>query len=792
DSSTETVGTDGVRTITKKDGTVETIIPEKTETDEKDKNIKTYYYSDDTQQCIVLNEDASGITSGINLTVDTDSVSGGVQADMPEVRSGDSLGIDCLMPGESIIGTYIGTPVVVGEHNPDEAYFRLSKAFSTTSGGSNTEIPVTITTIPSHINKFKVEVIDNRSIFADPVDTNTGGHLINYEALSVNGVTALSLDLDYNSRLIADTQQIKSSNNGQSFNAVRELGKSTIGKGWSHNYETWLTENKDGSITVYWSPYNYSTFYKGDGSSRIIYGMPDKYGNITLTGNVPKGEAEFYSKSLSMKNYLLNRNADGTYKLTCANGSKYFFDTNGQLVKMEDENGNYITLMRTEEGKLTITEPASKQTITLKYNKKGFVESVEDRTGRITFFKYDENANLISIIDSDGKTAGFTYDDKGLVLSGTDGDNTKYFENTYDQKGRVLTQDDGVEGNELTTFNYDEESEFWRTITIVKDRTGKTSKLVHNRSGQLIRAEDELGNKTYYTYDASGNRTSITDPKGNTTIFTYDENKNLITVSDAEGTKNVYTYDKRGNVLTETDSAGRKIVNTYTDNNLLETSTDQSGIKTTYTYNEYGKVLTKEVEGLGSTSYTYENGLMKTATDYKGNKYIYEYDSLGRRTAVTDREGNKTTVTYGKSGSVSAQTDPMGNTVKYTYDSRGHLLSETNAKGDTTTFKYNGNGNLTEVTDPEGNKTYFEYDGEDRQIKVIDHEGFASETVFDAGGRAVSTKDALGNITVFKYDVNGLLLSETAPGGGTVRYDYYRNGEVKSVTDEVYSTTTYK
>jgi len=357
----------------------------------------------------------------------------------------------------------------------------------------------------------------------------------------------------------------------------------------------------------------------------------------------------------------------------------------------------------------------------------------------------------------------------------------------------ILTQKDGVNShNEITTFSYDEESEFWRKITTIKDRNGKISKRIHDRDGQLIRLDDQLEHKTNYTYDGDKNRTSIEDPVGYTTIYEYDKNGNLTATVDAEEHRVTYTYDENRNLLSTSDSSGAKVYNSYDENNLLKNSVDERGNKTTYTYDKNGQMLTKKVEGLGVLTNTYnEKGLLETASDYNGNVFTYEYDSIGRSVAVTDREDGRTSITYDNIGNILSKTDPLGNTIKYTYDSRGNVLSETDSRGNTSTFKYNGNGMLIEVTDPNKNKTTYEYDNEDRLIKVTDPKGLTAENVYDDAGRIISTKDALGNVTSYTYDDNGMLLSEKSPGGGTASFTYYRNGSIKTATDESGNTTTY-
>jgi RHS repeat-associated protein len=706
----------------------------------------------------------NGIEEGVAYKISSASL----QKNLPALQHGDSLGIDVLYPGESIYGTY--KQVFNAPGDKDQVYYVLKKAFSTTCGGSTTEVPVLVSSVPSHVTKYIVKIIDLGAIWADPVDTTIGAHVIEKEALAVMGATKLSFDLEYNSLL---------------------LDQGTMGKGWYNNYETGLKELPDGTILVYWSPSAFTRFFREDTLKGQTYGTVGRDGTVEITDSNSNSEIKYYTKTIGMKDYVLKRNSDGTYVLACKNNNMYFFDSEGKLAKLQDSNGRYVTISKNSEGKLVIIEPVSGQRLEVSYNNSGLAESVADKAGRKVSFKYDANNCLTEIKDAMGKTSTYTYDRDGRVLSGTDGDGIRYFTNTYDEKGRIATQDDAVSGNGLTKFSYDDTSEYWRTIVTITDRNGNVRKHVNNRYGQLVRVEDELGNRSTYTYDADGNKTSITDPKGNTTLYTYDSRGNIITATDQEGLDTAMTYDSRNNLMTVKNAAGEMVINQYDPNNLLTSTTDQRGNQTRYEYNDKGQLLTKTVVGIGTASYTYEGGRVKTASDYLGNKTIFEYDEAGRVTGITDRKGKTTLYEYDANDNLTAETDPLGHRITYTYDSRHNKTSVKDERGNVTYFKYNGNGKLIEVTDPKGYKTKYEYDGEDRLIKTTDNEGNTHESVYDAAGRVVSTKDPLGNTTSYTYDSTGDILTKTEPGKGVTAYTYYKNGKVKSFKDAAGNITTY-
>jgi chitodextrinase len=164
---------------------------------------------------------------------------------LPYLQNGDSVEIEVLYPGQSIHGTYVTGFSAAGDM--DEVYYVLSNAFHVTRTGSNVEVPVTIRTIPSHVTKSKVVYVDRRAMWADPVDTTTGGFVIERGALSVMGATELSLDLDYNSLLLEEGE---------------------MGKGWSHNFEQRLEEQPDGTIMVHWSPSSFNIFFNKNHAAR--------------------------------------------------------------------------------------------------------------------------------------------------------------------------------------------------------------------------------------------------------------------------------------------------------------------------------------------------------------------------------------------------------------------------------------------------------------------------------------------------------------------------------------------
>lgn len=164
---------------------------------------------------------------------------------------------------------------------------------------------------------IKLEVFDKNDpslpdpddLWADPVDASTGGDYINRTVFEVMGIKPLTFDMTYLSTYIYKAEQ-----DAQNSIIFSEAGTNTMGSGWSHNYETWLDDNTNttsGTIVAYWSPYRYTAFYNESGSL-------------------------YTPRTVGMEGYTLNVNGDSTYELTCADKSKYYFNSSGELTKIED------------------------------------------------------------------------------------------------------------------------------------------------------------------------------------------------------------------------------------------------------------------------------------------------------------------------------------------------------------------------------------------------------------------------------------------------------------------------
>ncbi len=165
----------------------------------------------------------------------------------------------------------------------------------------------------------------------DPVNTVTGNFTYDHTDLNIPAKIPLELTRYYNSR---------------------DEYTGPLGKGWQHNYNTYLTVNQDNSIAVKYP----------DGHMFLFAYENDSY-------NRPTGCFE-----------NLSQDTDGTYILTFKNQTKYVYDSQGRLTNITDNNDNSISMQYIGSLLTTVTEPA----------------------GRSLNFEYDANNRLIRITDPAG------------------------------------------------------------------------------------------------------------------------------------------------------------------------------------------------------------------------------------------------------------------------------------------------------------------------------------------------------------------------------------------------------
>jgi RHS repeat-associated protein len=457
--------------------------------------------------------------------------------------------------------------------------------------------------------------------------------------------------------------------------------------------------------------------------------------------------------------------------MTRPDRTKFYFDCDGYLSAVVDNNGNELDLTwerRASNNKPIkflqyLTDPAGRQTLTLDYYVKSQSYSYYDTTtGNKVQDSNLTNPKIIdqveSITDVSGRKLTFTYSDKGLLKELVDGAGTslaKTFGFTYDatqgNKNVKLVKVTDPRGNNTSLAYYDPPGDdphfHWWLKTITDRRNGPTGIAYLDPDGPQgstlqTTVTDPLSHASTYVLDGFGRPTTATNGKNEVTQLTWDADHNVTRLEENNHAVTTWTYDPNtGYPLTMRDAQA----------NADNTAATTFGYQTS----QGGHVAD-----------------LTSKTSPEGRKWSFGYDGAGNLTTVTDPAGTATTNV------------PNDFQTTYGYDSAGQLLSAKDANGNTTSYpaaSYDPTGYPKTIIDPLGRSTGFVYDARGNVTSVTDVKGKTSTYAYDVFGRPLDSKvpkDQNANPPVFittpapVYDPNDNITQATAPNGAQSTYTY--------------------
>ncbi len=516
-----------------------------------------------------------------------------------------------------------------------------------------------------------------------------------------------------------------------SYNTSRDSINLGYGLGWSMNYAMMYQVNGDSLMIT--TPDGREDLYVEDGNSYI--NPIGNYNNIAFP-------------------------SPNILQLTTKRGIKFLFenDTHKKLTKIEDRNGNFITLAYTDDHPTIIANSSGSQ-ITLQWID-GLLTSISDGSRTITY-SY-ENDYLIDVLCPLGNTESYQYDLFGKMVILQDKDD---YPVSIEYNSGMVSQLQSCLGKE--NFIYRDLSTYY---------------ILDASSGNQL---------THYEYDTTGNNIQITFPHGVVSTFEYDSNNNLKKETDAKGNAKVYTYDANGNIISATNSIGSSISASYTPFSNIESSTDENGYVTTLNYDNAGNVTSIDFPDGTGNSFSYDsNGVLQNETDGNGDIISYVHDAYGNIIQVNYPIGTIDLVYDGR-GNVTQMTDQNQETTTYVYDLEDRLLSMTNALGKSSLYEYDGRGNLTSFTDLNGNKTTYLYDGLNRLVEVMLPGSGSAQYEYDLNGNLTKIIDCNMNVNLFKYNAQNLISEFTDGLGLITQYDYDLVGNVIEKTYPNGNVVTY-
>ncbi|MBR4049327.1 MAG: DNRLRE domain-containing protein [Clostridia bacterium] len=211
------------------------------------------------------------------------------------------------------------------------------------------------------------------------------------------------------------------------------------------------------------------------------------------------------------------------YVITDSQDNKKYFNSNGQLYKCVDNNGNELTITITNN-KITSVTDAVGRVVTLTYNSYNQLESITDPAGRTITYSYSNTgtyATLSKITYSDGKYTSFSYSSYNITrINVYDGSYTLLSYNYKTYRGKRVEK----------IKNYDKNSQFVNMLTFkfTEDNISGIASGNTLVSNYLAETEDENNKKSakIYLFDPYGRAISVTNSAGQTQYEIYGENAN--------------------------------------------------------------------------------------------------------------------------------------------------------------------------------------------------------------------------------------------------------------------------
>ncbi|MFG2091264.1 DNRLRE domain-containing protein [Spirillospora sp. NPDC048824] len=501
------------------------------------------------------------------------------------------------------------------------------------------------------------------------------------------------------------------------------------------------------------------------------------------------------------------------WQMTRPDRTQFFFDCDGYLSAIEDNNGNRMDFtyeVRKSQNKPTkflryITDPAGRQTLTIDYWAKGDDYSyIDDDTWEKETGTGLTNPHIIdhikSISDISGRTLTFTYSAKGLLgelVDGAGSSQPKTFAFQYDatqgNKNVKLVKVTDPRGHATDLAYYDtpqDDPKFKWSLKTITDRLGHPTTFAYTdpdgTAGQQIRTvvTDAENHATTYLMDGKGRPIETTNAKQQTTKLGWDDDNNVTRLEEPPATTgatpaiSTWAYDPKTGYPTEIKDAEavkngwdgtRLTYQTGLNGHIADLISKQSpeGRTHTFTYTPEGD-LSSVTDPLGTAT--------STEGDYTTR---YTYDTWGQLKTATDANGNTTTNSeFGPHGYPKTITDPLQKSTTFVYDERGQVTKVTNALSHDTTQAYDTYGRPLESSVPKDQSAGDiittpapEYDANDNAVKVYAPNGAVATAVYDDADQIVASyapRDEPGDPerkTTFTYDKVGNLTSQTDPKG---------------------------
>ncbi|MDI9818713.1 hypothetical protein [Legionella sp. PL877] len=545
----------------------------------------------------------------------------------------------------------------------------------------------------------------------------------------------------------------------------------------------------------------------------------------------------------SGRGQVINRlNAFGDI-LTTLDGNKqetrYTYDADGQLVKVEGPEGKVLDYRYDAAGHLTWQQEAGGETLAFTYDAQGrLLTKTIDPEGLnlTTTYRYDGIGRQLEVIEANGLCKQFSYDAAGrLVQTCIDPDGLQLVTSfSYDERGLLLNQTEHNPGGKDKVTAYEWDALGRRTATILDPEGLKlTSRYDYDEYDNLIATTDANNQSSHFVYDANHRCRYQIDPRGVVTEHRYDALGNeyrTIRYANRIDSLSDYSEGALASVL-QPDGADQYEFRDFDGAGRLRFHYDALGFATGYVYDgndnvirisHYAHAISLDLLKAGRFPFPESEGSREEYLAYDGlNRLCYQMDSVGSVTAFHyDEAGHLTASTrYAKTispaycdrESIEAHliADEQDQTTHYAYDKAGRLIASLSPGGIATGFCYDKLGHQqatiryavlfrgAEVNEEwqtrltasnEDRITRFIYDSAGREIYRISPEGRVMKRRYDAVGNVVAEVAHQQRIQLGYNDWQGVADN---PLDRVSRYTYDALGRLLAKIEAGTKTTSY-
>ncbi|WP_127531736.1 RHS repeat-associated core domain-containing protein [Paenibacillus kobensis] len=380
------------------------------------------------------------------------------------------------------------------------------------------------------------------------------------------------------------------------------------------------------------------------------------------------------------------------------NIESYYYDTNNNLIRMKDRNGNRFKYTYDSRSNLMFKDIvdaswnpiAGEERISFTYDLAGRRKSMTDQTGT-TSYSYQPFTGALSTLEyPDGKKISYDYDVNGNRSSMNDpfGANTYYH---YDSRNRL----DAVGLSPDLVNDYDAKYQYEQAAQLRQVDLGNGVKSSYTYVGNKLdtlteyKSNGALLNSYSYKYDGNRNITDITANNA-TNSYQYDEMNRIRTSTQYNET---YTYDNRGNrsgLTTNRPFERPDGQTTFDKRDRLTSVVTASGSSVSYRYNGDGQ-LWERTENGQTTRYYWDGDQIIAEATVTGTTAAFKARYVrGRGLVAREDSQGKAYYVHNGHGDVTDLMDADGITRlnTYSYDVFGNIASmnETVAQP----FKYSG------------------------------------------------------------------------------------------------------